>query len=163
MAGLAGRAYGWLMEGLGLLSGLAFGAMALLVSADVVLRNLGVGNLPWVLEVVEYLLYLATFAAAPWVLYRGGHVRVDLLVRALPAHAARRLELLTDALGVLVSLALVAYGARAAIEAQAVGALMFKELVLPEWPLLAAIPAAALLLALEFSRRVWRALRPAPG
>lgn len=154
------RAYGWLMEGLGLLAGLAFAAMALLIGADVLLRNLALGNLPWVIEVVEYLLYLATFAAAPWVLYRGGHVRVDLLVTQLPPRAGRLLELLSDAIGLVICLLLAWFGAQAALQAQAIGALVFKELVLPEWPLLAAIPVAAGLLALEFVRRLARALQP---
>lgn len=161
---LLARAYGWLMEGLGLLAGLAFAAMALLIGGDVLLRNLALGNLPWVIEVAEYLLYLATFAAAPWVLYHGGHVRVDLLVTQLPPRAGRLLELLTDTIGLAICLLLAWYGARAALEAQAIGALVFKELVLPEWPLLAVIPVAAGLLALEFVRRLARALSSArPG
>lgn len=160
---LLGRGYRGLLEGLGLLAGCAFAGIALLVSVDVVLRNLGLGNLPWLIEVAEYVLYGATFLAAPWVLHHGGHVRVDLLLTRLPRPLARAAETLADLLGLLISVLLAWYGARAALDAHAVGALVFKHLVLPEWPLLALLPLAATLLAAEFVRRLWRVLREGPG
>ena len=64
---------------------LLIGAMALLIAGDVGLRTAGWGSLPWSVEVAEYILFGATFLAAPWVLREGGHVRVDVLVRLLPA------------------------------------------------------------------------------
>ena len=66
--------------------------MMLMICADVLLRNVAhragdararVGN-----EVSEDILYLITLLAAPWLLRQGQHIRVDILLRALPA--ARR-------------------------------------------------------------------------
>jgi hypothetical protein len=39
------------------------------------------------------------------------------------------------------------------------GDMLYKELVIAEWWLLAFIPAGSLLLAIEFLRRLWRAWR----
>ncbi|MGI9464428.1 MAG: TRAP transporter small permease subunit, partial [Aestuariivirgaceae bacterium] len=71
------RAYGVAVVGLGYLAGFALAALALLITTDVVIRNLGIGNFPWLLEVSEYVLFISTFLAAPWVLRENAHVSVD--------------------------------------------------------------------------------------
>lgn len=157
MTGLA-RAYGRLLETCGLLAGGAFGLLALLITIDIVIRNLGIGHLGWLLETSEYVLYLATFIAAPWVLHLGAHVRVDLLLTAVPARLGVGLELIADAIGALVAAVLFFYGLDAALKARAGGWMIIKELVLPEWPLLAVIPSSMALLALEFLLRIRRTL-----
>jgi TRAP-type C4-dicarboxylate transport system permease small subunit len=149
----AARAFDLLLAALGALAGLAIAAIALLVSLDVLMRNVGLGTLPWLLELVEYALYGATFLAAPWVLSLGAHVRVDIVVTSLPRRAAAALEVLVDLAGAAVALVLMRYGLEATLEARRIGAL-----IVPEWWLLAVIPFASLLLAVEFVRR---ALRPA--
>ena len=145
---------------LGLLAGLVFGLQALAIGIDVIARNLGWFNLPWVLEVSEYVLYGATFLAAPWVLSENAHVRVDVLVSQLPIALNRYLDVLINGIGVLVSAILVYFGALASWDAYRLGSLIFKELILPEWWLLLIMPIAGLLLTVEFICRL--KLRP-PG
>ena len=76
------------------MAGVSLGLIALTVTLDVGLRNLGWGNLPWLIEVAEYTLFVSTFLAAPWVLSLGAHVRVDVLVSALPRDAAVAVDFL---------------------------------------------------------------------
>jgi TRAP-type C4-dicarboxylate transport system permease small subunit len=161
VSGPLARAHRRLLDGLGLAAGVALGLLAVLISVDVVRRSLGHGSIGWLLEVSEYTLFVATFAAAPWVLRQGAHVRVDLLLAVVPRAVARALELVADGIGLAVSLLLVLYGARAAHDAFARGLLVFKELVIPEWWLLAVIPVAALLLVIEFGLRIGGTLRQA--
>jgi len=153
---MVSRAHEALLKGLGLLAGIAFAAIAVLVTLNVILRGLGITNFPWLLEVSEYVLYVGTFLAAPWVLRLGAHVRVDLLVGALKGSAVCVLEIAADALGLLLCLVLARHGWNVAADAFSRGDMMFKELVIPEWPLLAVIPFSALLLAIEFARRIRR-------
>ena len=80
------RAYAFSLTALGTLGGIVFAAMAVMISLDVVLRNLGISSFPWLLEIVEYALFIVTVMVAPWVLHKGSHVRVDVLVGALPGH-----------------------------------------------------------------------------
>jgi len=139
-----------------------------MITLDVILRNLGLTNFPWLLEVSEYVLFIVTFGAAPWVLHSGSHVRVDLLVTTLPKRAGLGVELLADLLGFTASAILGWHGLRVALDTFSRGDLLYKELVIPEWPLLAVIPASAALLAIEFARRIAAALRtgeaePAPA
>lgn len=138
----------------GLLAGISVAAIALLVTANVFLRNLGITNFPWLLEVSEYVLFIATFMAAPWVLRVGAHVRVDLLLGLVPGAGARALTAIADVAGLVFCLLLSRHGWNVAAEAFVRGDKLFKELVIPEWPLLAVIPVSGCLLAIEFSRRL---------
>ncbi len=157
------RAYVLLLEACGLVAGLIIGALAVLISVDIGARNLGLFNFPWLLEVSEYCLYVATFLAAPWVLYLGAHVRVDVLIEVLPRAAAYWLEVAADCVGGGVALVLGYYGWLATADAFRLGSRVAKELVVAEWYLLAVIPICAALLAVEFGRRIARALRAGPG
>ena len=85
-------------------------AMMLIIVADVGLRNLGGRGLPWSNEASEDILYLVTLLAGPWLLRQGQHIRVDILLRALPARFAWQLEWVSDLLGLACCLYFVWYG-----------------------------------------------------
>ncbi|MEK7371068.1 MAG: TRAP transporter small permease [candidate division NC10 bacterium] len=140
---------------------LLLGAMAALVTADVVGRNVGLGALPWIVEVSEYSLPLATFLVAPWLLARGTHVRVDALLTVLPGGLGRALDRGADLLGLAVSVIFAVYGARTILSSARQGSMVFKALVFPEWWLYAPVPICFGLLAIEFGRRLARAAAPA--
>lgn len=154
-----GGVYHWLMETLGLLAGAIIGAQALLVTYDVASRNLGVGTAPWGLEVTEYGLTLATFLAAPWVLYHGAHVRIDMLFRALPAAAARVLDLIVNLLGLVICLVFFYLAVMATDEARTFGSIIVKVLMVPEWWVMVPMLISFGLLALEFGRRLFSTWR----
>lgn len=137
----------------GLVCGAAFALLALLISLDVLLRNVGVYSSAWLLEVTEYALFVATFLAAPWVLRLASHVRVDLVVNLVPAATGRVLELAADAAGFVCAVLLARYGWRITFDAFSRGDLIVKELVVPEWWLLAILPVSGAMLAIEFVRR----------
>ena len=80
--------YGGLVLALAALVAISIAAIAILIPLDLLIRNLGWGNMPWLYEGVEYALYVGVFLAAPWVLHQGAHVRVDLLPTMLPARWA---------------------------------------------------------------------------
>jgi len=148
------RAYRWLLHAGAVAAALLLGVLALLVTADVVARNLGWGTLPWILEVSEYCLPLATFLIAPWLLSRSEHVRVDLLLTVLPSAVARALDRLADAAGFAVCAVFVVYGARTVAGSAQQGSLVIKAVVFPEWWLYAPVPVSFAFLAIEFLRRI---------
>ena len=60
-------------------------AMVVIVTADIVLRNLDAQrHFVWANEVSEYSLYLITLLTAPWLLRRGQHVRLDIILTLVP-------------------------------------------------------------------------------
>lgn len=137
----------------GALSALSIFAIVLLISANVLLRKFAQTNIPWAIEVSEYALYASTFLAAPWVLAKNAHIRVDVLTGRLTENTKARIESWVNALGLCVSLVFFYYGLQATWAAYSGNAIIFKELILPEWPLLAIIPFSACLLMLEFLGR----------
>ncbi len=132
--------------------------MVALVTADIVLRNTGAGGFAWANEVSEYALYVMTLLTAPWLLRRGQHVRIDLLLTIVPARVAWLMEAAGDIMGFAVCLVLVRYGAVMTVDSWRLGAITIKNLVFPEWWLLAPLPITFALLAIEFVFRFLRLL-----
>jgi len=131
-------------------------AMMLIITGDVALRNLGVPGLPWSNEVSEDILYLVTLMTGPWLLRQGRHIRVDIVLRALPPRRAWQLEWLGDLLGLACCLYFVWYGAKVTIASYLTAAVSIRTLVMPEWWLLAPLPVTFLLFAVEFVFRIYR-------
>lgn len=142
-------------------------SMMLIIVADVALRNLAIRGLPqglsWSNEVSELMLYLITVCVAPWLLRQGQHIRVDIVLQALPAQAAWVLEWVSDVLGLLLCLVLAWFGARAAWASYVADAVSIKTLVTPEWWSLAPLPVVFVLLAVEMLFRMHRLLHGARG
>lgn len=148
--------YAWLMRACGALSATTFGAITVLVCFDVLSRNLGLRSLSWINEVTEYALPLATLAAAPWLMWRNQHVRLDLLGAMLSPAGQRRVDRLASLIGMVVSLILTWYGVMTVADSRAAGSVVLKTLVFPEWWLYIPFPVGFALLALECGRRVLR-------
>ena len=153
---VANRIYTGLLGLSGLVAGITFGLMALLVTVEVFIRNLGVGSMLWLTEVIEYALFVATFTAAPWILRQAGHVRVDLLLLGLPPAQRRYLEYLVDVFGLIISLLFLRYGIAVTIDTYETNIVIYNQLATPEWWLFTAVPFASTLLAVEFVLRIRR-------
>jgi len=153
-------AFGRCIEVLALVASAALLAMVVIICADVLTRNVAIPGMPrgvaWSNEISELLLYLITLLAAPWLLREGRHIRVDIVLRALPRRTAYACEWIADVLGLLSCLWLVAYGGSAAWKSAQSSALSIKTLVMPEWWFLAPLPVCFALLAIEFVFRMRR-------
>ena len=150
--------FGRVFNALAVAAALILLAMVALVTADVILRSVG-GGIAWANEVSEYALYVMTLLTAPWLLRRGQHVRLDLVLTVVPPRVAWLMEAVGDLLGVAVSIVLVRYGLSMTIDSWRLGAITIKNLVFPEWWLLALLPATFALLAVEFVFRFDRLLK----
>lgn len=148
------RIYDLLMQGCGVAAALTIGVLALLVTFDVIARNTGLGGFPWVVEVSEYSLPLATFLSAPWLLYRNEHVRIDMLLTTVPAGVARQVDRLADSIGLAACAVFVWYGLKVIADSAKLGSLVIKTLVFPEWWLFVPVPLCFGLLGIEFVRRM---------
>ena len=151
--------YHVLMSLCGAIAAVIFGLMSLLVTADVILRNLDIDLIPASVEITEYMLMVATFVAAPWLLYKGGHIRVDVLVNLLPLPLQRLLQTLCNALGFFVCAVLARQSLLVLLDMYQQGSLVFKELIFPEWWLNLPLLTGSTLLSIEFLRRIYLDLR----
>jgi TRAP-type transport system small permease protein len=148
--------YGRLLEALLLLACVLLLIMTLLIGADVLLRNIGLGGIAPSNEISEDIIYLLTLLAAPGLLRQGQHIRVDIVLRVLPTKVGWLLEWLGDGLGLICCLYFVWYGSRIVVASFTSGALSIKTLIMPEWWLLAPMPLAFVLLSVEFVFRMHR-------
>jgi TRAP-type C4-dicarboxylate transport system permease small subunit len=145
-----------LFDALAIVAALLLFAMVALVTADIVLRNTLRFGFAWANEITEYALYLTTLLTAPWLLRRGQHVRIDMFLVIVPPRVAWLMEAMADVVGFAASLVLVWYGTVMTLQSARLGSLTIKNLVFPEWWLLAPLPACFALLALEFVFRLHR-------
>jgi TRAP-type transport system small permease protein len=159
--------YGRFLERLALLGCAILMAMMLLIVADVFLRNANIPGLPqglaWSTEVSELMLYLITMCVAPWLLRQGQHIRVDIVLQAIPGRLAWQLEWLGDVIGFACCVVIAWYGTRAALESYGSGAVNIKTLVTPEWWSLAPLPFIFVLLGIEMIFRMIRLQRGVRG
>jgi len=153
-------AYGRVLEVMALAACALILGMTLMICADVLLRNLrivpGVAGLEWANEISEAMLYLVTLLTAPWLMRKGQHIRVDILLRAVPDAVGWAFEWIVDALAMGCCAMIAWYGARAALASWHAGSMSIKTLITPEWWLLCVLPLAFLALTLEMFFRMRR-------
>jgi TRAP-type C4-dicarboxylate transport system permease small subunit len=153
-------AYGKFLETLALAACALIFGMTLMICADVLLRNVriipGLAGLAWSNEISEGMLYLVTMLTAPWLLRRGQHIRVDIILRAVPKRLGWIFEWAVDILGLACCTFIAYYGARAALASFKAGSVSIKTLVTPEWWLLSVLPIAFLALSIEMLFRMRR-------
>ena len=161
------HAYGRFLAGLALLGCAILLAMMFIIVADVALRNLAFPGLPqglaWSNEISELMLYLITMCVAPWLLRQGQHIRVDIVLQALPPQLAWYFEWLGDLIGLACCVVIAWYGTQAAWSSYLSGAVNIKTLVTPEWWALAPLPLVFVLLAIEMIFRMIRLQRGVRG
>src|SRR5262245_9745704 len=115
-----------MLDATGAVFGIIIGALILIMTVEIAIGSFGIGSRPWLIEVAEYLLCGGTFLAAPWVLRRGAHVRIDIVLTALPRHISRRLEQFVDLLGCGISAVLFYYGCVTVAQAWRANLILFK-------------------------------------
>lgn len=161
------RQYGRLLAGLALLGCAILFAMMVIIVVDVALRNFALRGLPqglaWSNEISELMLYLLTMCVAPWLLRRGQHIRVDILLQVLPPRLAWHLEWIGDVLGLACCCVIAWYATQAAWSSYSSGAVNIKTLVTPEWWALAPLPLVFVLLSIEMVFRMIRLARSERG
>jgi TRAP-type C4-dicarboxylate transport system permease small subunit len=97
-----------------------------------------------------------TLLVAPWLLRQGQHIRVDIVLRALPVRVAWILEWIGDIVGLFCCLYFVWYGYLITKASYLAGSVNIKTLITPEWWTLAPLPVGFALLAIEFVFRMYR-------
>ncbi|MFA7624946.1 MAG: TRAP transporter small permease [Pusillimonas sp.] len=144
------RAYSALVSGLAIASGAIFGLMAFFIGADVFMRNVTGAGLSWVIELMEYAMYVATVFAAPWVLREGGHVSVDILTSMLPVRWGRATGALAALFGSVICFIVFYYSALATLRAFERGSMVYKSFTVPEWLVSIFVPLGMFFMVIEF-------------
>lgn len=152
------KAYGRVLEGCGVIAALLIFAMTALIVADVVLRNRFNATIPASVELTEYAMFYAATFAAPWLLRRGQHIRIDIVVARVPPFIGWIMEILCDLIGLALSLLMSWYGIAMVLRSFRGDTLIVKNLIFPEWYVLWPLPVMFVLMSIEFAFRLQRIL-----
>jgi TRAP-type transport system small permease protein len=148
--------FGRIYDALASLASAILLAMVAVITADILLRDILGSGIAWANEASEYALYVITILTAPWLLRRGQHVRIDIILTIVPPPIAWLMEAVSDICGFAVCLVLLRYGLSMSYDSWAIGSTTIKNLIFPEWWLLQLLPLCFLLLAIEFIFRFHR-------
>jgi C4-dicarboxylate transporter DctQ subunit len=109
----------------------------------------------WVVEIAEYCLLWVTLLAAPWVLKRNAHVRMDLLIGRLCPRNQALLNIITSALALACLVVIEWYSIVVTWDHYKIGYFTPTPLRLPQWIIMTVLPIGIFLLSVQFIRRIW--------
>jgi TRAP-type C4-dicarboxylate transport system permease small subunit len=150
------RSFDFVVDALAVLAALCIAGLAVGMTADVVMRNTGMGNITGMLDISEFLVFMTTFLGAPWVLKRGGHVNVDVAIQNLGPRGKKVMAVLCDIAGLVVCILLCFYGWELTDAALGMKSRIIRTFIFPEWWVYALVTLSGLLLTIEFVRRLRR-------
>jgi len=142
------------------LSALIIGLSAVLVSYDVIARNINLPSFNWIVDMTEYALPLATLLVAPWLAQQGGHIKIDLVALILPKRILRKLDFITNIICIVVCAILAWFSIGVILESYDTGAVVIKNIVFKEWWVFVPLPPCFALLAIEFLRLTFSGNKP---
>lgn len=132
----------------------SIGLAALLIPLNLFIIKFQLGSMWWLFSSIEYGLYFGVFAAAPWVLQQGAHVKIDILSSNLNGSAAKKLDVFTNLFGATICLALCFYGTRSAIWEFIDKTMPDKDLQIANWIIISIFTLSFILSGTEFLMRL---------
>jgi C4-dicarboxylate transporter DctQ subunit len=112
----------------------------------------------WAEEVIVYLVVWGIMLAASQLVRTDGHVRPDLVLRAVPVRAQRWLEVLNCVAALVFCIGLAWYGWSIVATSWQLDERSSSDLQFPMWLYSAAIPTGALLMSVRYLARLYRYL-----
>src|SRR3954463_14277376 len=131
-------------------------AMMVVITLDVVLRNLGYQSSAHFFTFTEYALLIIPCAGAPWLAREKGHIYVEIVLNALPARVRAAFIVAIGLVSIAVCLVIAWYGFDVAIRDFVQNEKDVRSLDMPRWMIVGWIPLSFLMMAVEFARFLWR-------
>jgi TRAP-type C4-dicarboxylate transport system permease small subunit len=130
--------------------------LALILIGEVIVTSFFAWSQPWATEYAIYLQCVVLFCGAGWTLRQGGHIRVGILLQALPPHAVRLLDMLGSGFAIgVVGFACWALWQQL-IRTYEFGSTSYYPMATPIWIPQALLTAGVTLLLLGFVARLLR-------
>jgi TRAP-type C4-dicarboxylate transport system permease small subunit len=144
-----------LTEAMAFISGVLLFTLGPMITIAVIMRYYFKVSVAWSTEIEEYMLYLAVLFAAPWILRKDAHVRVDILLNKAKDGTKRVLQLIGNTVGLLVSLGLFYFGLLATYENFIRGTKIIKVMPIPKYLPLLFVPIMGFVLFFVFLFNIW--------
>jgi TRAP-type C4-dicarboxylate transport system permease small subunit len=134
------------------LAGLLIAAMMVVITVDVVVRNLGYQSSAHFFTFTEYALLIVPCLGAPWLVREKGHVYVEILFTYLNAGQRALLRYAIGVLCIAVCLVLAWYGADVTLRDYLGNEKDVRSLDMPRWMVVGFVPLSFFMMAIEFLR-----------
>ena len=150
------KAYDAILYGMAYLAAFLLVAMMVVITLDVVIRNLGYQSSAHFFTFTEYALLIVPCMGAPWLAREKGHIYVEILLMSLPERTRARMTMLVGVICVAVCLVVAWFGFQVALSDFLQDEKDVRSMDMPRWLIVGWIPVSFLMMAIEFARFVWR-------
>lgn len=158
--------FDWVIDSMAFVAGTILCSTVFIECLEIIMRYFVEKPQVWTVDVTEYILFLVAFLGAPWLLKKGGHVGVDIVVERLSWRTRTYFNILAAAIGIFVS-GVISWIALAETWASyQSGILVIKTLSVQKYYFLFFISLGYFLLLIEFGRQFFQhlvSLRPGRG
>jgi TRAP-type C4-dicarboxylate transport system permease small subunit len=127
-------------------------AMMVIITVDVIVRNLGYQSSAHFFTFTEYALLVVPCMGAPWLVREKGHIYVEILLMHLRPRARRWLMRCIGVACIAVCLVIAWYGFGVTIADFRGAEKDVRSFDMPRWMVVGWIPLAFLMMAIEFAR-----------
>jgi TRAP-type C4-dicarboxylate transport system permease small subunit len=150
------KAYDAVLYGMAWCAGLLIAAMMVVITVDVVVRNLGYQSSGHFFTFTEYALLLVPCLGAPWLVREKGHVYVEIFLMSLSRRGRERMRVLIGLVCIAVCAVLAWHGLELTLRDYVANEKDVRSLDMPRWMLVGFIPLSFAMMALEFLRFLLR-------
>lgn len=148
------KVFDQILMGTGYFAGIVCVVMMLSITYDVIMRYFFIRPTAWAIDISTLGLAFLTPIAAAWVLKREGHVKIDVIMSRLNPKNQALINGITSLLALLACLVFLWKGCEMTWETYRTGELLHRSLEIPKPIVLWPLPFGALLLCVQFVRRV---------
>jgi len=153
---LAVKAYNAVLYGMAWCAGFLIAAMMVVITVDVVLRNLGFQSWAHFFTFTEYALLVVPCLGAPWLVREKGHIYVEILLMHLQPRPRRWLTRGIGLACIGICLVIAWYGFEVTLTDFLRAERDVRSFDMPRWLVVGWIPLSFLMMAIEFGRFLWR-------
>jgi TRAP-type C4-dicarboxylate transport system permease small subunit len=150
------KVYDAVLYGMAGVAAFLMAAMMVVITLDVILRNLGYQSSAHFFTFTEYALLIVPCMGAPWLAREKGHIYVEILLMSMTVRMRARFTMLIGLICIAVCLVIAWYGFDVALRDYLQNEKDVRSLDMPRWMVVGWIPLSFLMMAVEFARFVWR-------
>ena len=153
---LLAKGYDAVVYGMAYFAAFLMAAMMVIITLDVIFRNLGYQSSAHFFTFTEYALLIVPCLGAPWLAREKGHIYVEILLNALPRRAKTVMTWGIGLFCIAVCLTIAWYGWQVTLHDYQQAEMDVRSMDMPRWMVVFWIPLSFLMMAIEFARFLWR-------
>jgi len=150
------KSYDAIVYGMAFIAAFLMAAMMVVITLDVVLRNLGYQSSAHFFTFTEYALLIVPCLGAPWLAREKGYIYVEILLNSYGPKTRARMTVVIGLLCIAVCLVIAWYGFQVTWRDFVQNEKDVRSMDFPRWMVVGWIPLSFLMMAIEFARFLWR-------